>query len=47
MHFRKSHVRASKLEVKETSFSFTQFTEAEIISLDAWNSRCRSLGLGD
>ena len=35
MHFRKSHVHANKLDVQETDFSFTQFTEAEKFS------RCR------
>ena len=34
MHFRKSHVRASKLDVQETGFSYSS-TETEIISLDA------------
>ena len=35
VHFRKSHVRTKKLDVQETDFRFTQFTEAEVISLDA------------
>ena len=51
VHFRKTHVRANKLDVQETNFSFTQF-------YISWNnfSRCRfthgwissswSLGLG-
>ena len=36
MHFRKSHVRAKKLDVQETDVSFSQFHRScEIISLDA------------
>ena len=35
MHFGESHVRANKLDVQETDLSFTQFWEAEVISLDA------------
>ena len=35
MHFRKSNVRANKLEVQETDFCSHNSTEAEIVSLDA------------
>ena len=35
MHFRKSHVRANKLDVQEKTSVSHSSTEAEIISLDA------------
>ena len=34
MHFRKPYVCSNQLDVQETDFSFTQLTEAEIISKD-------------
>ena len=35
MHFRKPYVCSNQLDVQETNFSFAQFKESEIISLDA------------
>ena len=35
MHVWKSYVCSNQLDVQETNFSFSQLTEAEVISLDA------------
>ena len=51
VHFRKSHVRANKLDVQETDFYFTQFYRSwnnfsRCGFTHGWNSRSWSLGLG-
>ena len=50
MHFQESHVRANKLDVQETDFSFTQFYSWNNFSrcrfMHGWNSSSWSLGFG-
>ena len=51
VHIRKSHVRANKLDVQETDFSFTQFNRSWNYSprcrfTHGWNPSSWSLGIG-
>ena len=51
VHFRKPHVRANKLDVQETDFSFTQFKRSwnyfsRCRFTHGWNSSSWSLGYG-
>ena len=52
VHFRKSHVRANKLDVQETDFCFTQFYRSwgdfsRCRFTHGWFPNSRSLGFGD